>query len=189
MFCRHSSQTRTMTGKSDCGYALRGTLVHCPRLGVVEFLRDQLLGGRQPVLSSSTLILTPSVVDERGIITRLSPAGDSDAAEYIKQNTVETIPSGNFLIPTFCDLHHHAPQFMYRGTGLDLPLMQWLDKYAYKAEESLDSNPDLARKVYQQLARRLIEAGTGAVLLFGTINSQTKFVRAHSCEASRLRIF
>jgi guanine deaminase len=63
---------------------------------------------------------------------------------------------------------------MYQGTGLDLPLMQWLDEYAYKAEESLDEKPDLARKVYHRLAQRLTEVGTGAVLLFGTIKTETK---------------
>ena len=52
--------------------------------------------------------------------------------------------------------------------------MKWLDEYAFKAEEKLDADPVLARKVYTQLAKRLIEHGTGAVLLFGTIREETK---------------
>lgn len=54
--------------------------------------------------------------------------------------------------------------------------MQWLDEYAFKAEERLDSDPDLAQRVYQRLAERLIANGTGAVLLFGTIKEDTKYV-------------
>lgn len=54
--------------------------------------------------------------------------------------------------------------------------MQWLDEYAFKAEESLDLDPQLARKVYGRLADRLIENGTTAVLLFGTIKEETKSV-------------
>jgi guanine deaminase len=84
------------------------------------------------------------------------------------------IPKGSFLLPTFCDLHLHAPQFLYQGTGLHLPLMEWLNQYAFQAEERLDTDSSLARKVYQQLAKRLIENGTGAVLLFGTIKEETK---------------
>ena len=84
------------------------------------------------------------------------------------------IPSGSFLLPPFCDLHLHAPQFLYQGTGLDLPLMQWLDKYALKAEHRIDANPILAHKLYTRLASRLKENGTGAVLLFGTIKEETK---------------
>ena len=47
--------------------------------------------------------------------------------------------------------------------------MEWLNEYAFKAEESLDADPQLAETVYRRLATRLIESGTGAVLLFGTI--------------------
>ena len=81
-----------------------------------------------------------------------------------------------FILPTFCDLHLHAPQFLYQGTGLHLPLMQWLDEYAFKAEERLDADPQLAERVYEKLAHKLIEHGTSAVLLFGTIKTDTKSV-------------
>jgi guanine deaminase len=82
--------------------------------------------------------------------------------------------TGSFLLPTFCDLHLHAPQFLYQGTGLDLPLMQWLDEYALKAEERLDVDKILAKRVYERLARRLLQNGTGTVMLFGTIKEETK---------------
>ena len=52
--------------------------------------------------------------------------------------------------------------------------MQWLDQYAFKAEERIDGDPLLARKVYESLASRLIKNGTGAVVLFGTIQENTK---------------
>ncbi len=79
------------------------------------------------------------------------------------------------MLPTFCDLHLHAPQFLYQGNGLHLPLLEWLNQYAFEAEKRLDGDPALARKVYSRLARRLKENGTGAVLLFGTIKEQTKY--------------
>ena len=72
------------------------------------------------------------------------------------------------MLPVFCDLHLHAPQYLYQGTGLDLPLMQWLDIYALKSEEQLGN-------VYRKLAKRLLTNGTGIVLLFGTINEDTKY--------------
>ena len=89
---------------------------------------------------------------------------------------VITVPQGSFFVPTFCDLHLHAPQFLYQGTGLHLPLMKWLDEYAFKAEERIDGEPELARRVYKRLAERLVQNGTGAVLLFGTIKEETKSV-------------
>ena len=41
-------------------------------------------------------------------------------------------------------------------------------------EERLDADPELADKVYKKLAATLVEHGTGAVLLFGTIKTETK---------------
>ena len=116
-------------------------------------------------------------VNEQGFITHAESALSAASKSLLEHSTedVLSITSGSFILPTFCDLHLHAPQFMYQGNGLDLPLMQWLDKYAFKAEESLDNDAALARRVYEHLTRRLIEHGTGAVLLFGTIKEQTKY--------------
>jgi guanine deaminase len=119
-------------------------------------------------------------VDADGFITHFAPASSSKSSQLLQHSTaaaagLTVVPSGSFVLPTFCDLHLHAPQFLYQGTGLDLPLMQWLDEYAYRSEERLDGDPSLAQRVYTRLARRLLENGTGAVLLFGTIKTETKY--------------
>ncbi|KAH7885261.1 hypothetical protein F5I97DRAFT_1884009 [Phlebopus sp. FC_14] len=163
-----------MAKATSVAYALQGTFVHCPSLGQVEILRDHLL-----------------LVDDQGFISQICPASLEASQEFIRQygSSVKILPPGHLLLPTFCDLHLHAPQFMYQGTGLDLPLMQWLDNYAFKAEESLDANPDLARKVYKRLAQRLTEVGTGAVLLFGTIKTETNLILAEEMQTAGLRAF
>ena len=109
-------------------------------------------------------------VDSAGFIVSLGPYNGQDLTDVVQ------VPRGSFILPTFCDLHLHAPQFLYQGTGLHLPLMEWLNEYAFKAEEKLDADSDLAERVYRRLARRLIENGTGAVSLFGTIKEETKSV-------------
>jgi guanine deaminase len=122
-------------------------------------------------------------VNNEGVTTHLESSKSPKSIEILQKykddhhdltEPILDIPSGSFLLPPFCDLHLHAPQFLYQGTGLDLPLMQWLDKYALKAEHRIDANPDLAHKLYTRLANRLKENGTGAVLLFGTIKEETK---------------
>lgn len=118
-------------------------------------------------------------VDTTGHISHFDHASTTLSRSLLSNESddhIVLIPSGNFILPTFCDLHLHAPQFLYQGTGLHLPLMEWLNEYAFKAEESLDQNADLARLVYTRLGERLIENGTGAVLLFGTIKEETKWV-------------
>ena len=119
-------------------------------------------------------------ISDTGYITYIGLASQAESAQKIAQASSDLVvtPKGSFLIPTFCDLHLHAPQFLYQGTGLHLPLMKWLDEYAFKAEERVDTDPALAHKVYTRLAQRLVEHGTGAVLLFGTIKEESKYAVA-----------
>ena len=35
------------------------------------------------------------------------------------------------IIPGLVDTHIHAPQFTYRGMGMDLELLEWLDRQAF----------------------------------------------------------
>ncbi|KAJ8080430.1 hypothetical protein PM082_017263 [Marasmius tenuissimus] len=151
-----------------------GSFVHCPRLGQLDILNDHLL-----------------VVDDSGFIIHSEPSNSIKSSRYIEAhpNSLTQLSPGNFLIPTFCDLHLHAPQFLYQGNGLHFPLMKWLDEYAFKAEERLDADPVLARKVYTRLAERLIEQGTGAVLLFGTIREETNLILAEVLQSAGLRGF
>lgn len=124
-------------------------------------------------VGASQIILIPSqVVSDEGFISHLEHVTSTASKNAIRsledsRASIIKLPRGSFLLPTFCDLHLHAPQFLYQGNGLHLPLLQWLDEYAFKAEEKLDSDPQLARKVYQRLSERLIQNGTGTVLLFG----------------------
>lgn len=136
-----------------------GTLCHAPALGSLEIMHDHAV-----------------LVDDDGYISGVHLRDDPRVQEEVlaRPDAVYTLPPSSFLLPTFVDLHLHAAQFTYLGTGLHLPLMQWLDEFAYKSEEMLDADAALARTVYTTLARRLIEYGTGAALLFGTIKEQTK---------------
>ncbi|KAH7919244.1 Metallo-dependent hydrolase [Leucogyrophana mollusca] len=154
--------------------AFKGTFVHFPALGQLEVLKDYLL-----------------VVDDRGLISHIAAANSEASLQFLNESGISPtiIPNGSFALPTFCDLHLHAPQFLYQGTGLHLPLMQWLDEYAYRSEERVDADPVLARKVYKRLAERLVEAGTGAILLFGTIKKETNLILAEEMQNAGIRAF
>lgn len=153
---------------------VRGTFVHCLHSSGLEILYDYLLA-----------------VDDLGFITHFDPAASSQSTQFLtnSKDSPKQLPEGSFLLPTFCDLHLHAPQFLYQGNGLHLPLMEWLNEYAFKAEERLDADPVLARRVYTRLAERLVENGTGAVLLFGTINEETNIVLADVMHKAGIRAF
>ncbi|KAF8333994.1 uncharacterized protein EI90DRAFT_3145018 [Cantharellus anzutake] len=150
-----------------------GSFVDTPQLGKLRIVNDQAL-----------------LVDEQG---NIAGAIDVDEAVSLSDNPqIQTfrVPTGSFLIPTFCDLHLHAPQYLYLGTGLHLPLMEWLNEYAFKAEEKIDDDPEgLGHRVYSSLANRLIRSGTGAALLFGTICEESNLVLAETFQSAGLRGF
>ncbi|KAG8981429.1 hypothetical protein FRB90_007254 [Tulasnella sp. 427] len=158
---------------------VHATIVQTPSLGQLEVIHDQMI-----------------VVDLMGYISAILHRESEEARTVIEKASrqsppviVEELPPGSFLVPTFVDLHLHAPQFLYLGSGLHLPLMQWLNEYAYKAEERLDADPELTKRVYGRLAERLLEAGTGAVLAFGTIRTETNLILANVMQAKGLRAF
>ena len=39
------------------------------------------------------------------------------------------------IIPGMTDLHIHAPQYTFRGTGMDLELLEWLETNTFPEEE------------------------------------------------------
>jgi guanine deaminase len=104
-------------------------------------------------------------VSSEGKIVYLSPI--SSPASYgfhlnFKPSEIVRLPRHTFLLPTFTDVHIHAPQYLYAGTGLDLPLMSWLERYAFRAETRIDGDTALAERVYTRLGQRLLENGTSA---------------------------
>lgn len=140
--------------------AYRGIFLHCPEAGAVQILEDHIV-----------------FVNAKGLITHVSSASDPAALRrFAALSGAVTLPKGSFVVPTFVDGHIHAPQYLYAGTALDRPLMEWLVEYAFKAEKRIDADLELARRVYSTLAKRLIECGTGCISAFGTVGVEAKSV-------------
>lgn len=53
-------------------------------------------------------------------------------------------------MPGLVDTHIHAPQYSYAGTGLDMPLLKWLETYTFPVESGFN-DLDFARIVYTQV--------------------------------------
>lgn len=71
------------------------------------------------------------------------------------------------IIPGLVDLHIHAPQFAFRGTGMDLELMSWLEQQTFP-EESKYENLDYAKKAYQIFSDAMQKSATTHAVIFAT---------------------
>lgn len=53
-------------------------------------------------------------------------------------------------MPGLVDTHIHAPQYVFTGTGYDLPLLQWLEKYTFPTESRFENN-EFAKHAYRKV--------------------------------------
>lgn len=73
------------------------------------------------------------------------------------------------IIPGLIDLHIHAPQFAFRGLGMDMELLDWLDTYTFP-EESKYSQMEYAQRAYSQFAAHLYRSATTRAGVFATLH-------------------
>ncbi|MEG0215786.1 MAG: amidohydrolase family protein, partial [Hungatella sp.] len=80
------------------------------------------------------------------------------------------------ILPGLVDLHVHAPQYAFRGLGMDLELLDWLNTHTFP-EEAKYRDLDYARKAYGIFAEQMKQSATTRACIFATIhNSATKIL-------------
>ena len=89
------------------------------------------------------------------------------------------------LIPGFSDLHIHAPQFSFRGLGMDMELLDWLNTYTFP-EESKYQDLVYADRAYSQFADCLRRSATTRVVMFATIHAPATKLLMEKMENSGL---
>ena len=89
------------------------------------------------------------------------------------------------IIPGLCDLHIHAPQFAFRGLGMDLELLDWLDTYTFP-EESRYADIEYANTAYGYFVDELRLGATTRACLFATLHTQATELLMEKLEQSGL---
>ena len=98
----------------------------------------------------------------------------ADELAALRGGDIELVELGDrMLIPGFVDAHAHAPQHAFTGTALDLPLLEWLERYTFPHEARF-ADPEHARKIYTRAVRNHLRNGSTTVSYFATIQSNPK---------------
>lgn len=96
---------------------------------------------------------------------------------------------GNCLIiPGMTDLHVHAPQYPFRGLGMDLELLEWLSVNTFP-EESKYSDLSYARHSYEIFVKNLLLTTTTRACIFATIHNEATLVLMDLLEDSGLSTY
>lgn len=94
--------------------------------------------------------------------------------------------SGKLIIPGLTDLHLHAPQYSYRGTGMDLELLEWLETYTFP-EESKYQDLAYAKEAYSAFVKDLLYSPTTRACIFATIHKEATITLMDMLEESGLK--
>ena len=75
------------------------------------------------------------------------------------------------IIPGMVDLHIHAPQYAFRGMGMDYELIEWLNTQTFP-EEGKYKDKDYAKKAYTIFADNMKNSATTRACIFATRHRQ-----------------
>ena len=92
------------------------------------------------------------------------------------------------ILQSFADLHLHAPQYPMMATGMDLPLLDWLEAYAFPTE-SRCRDEGYARTLYRKLARDLVRNGTTRVCIFSSLHRPATLILMEELERAGIHGF
>lgn len=90
------------------------------------------------------------------------------------------------IIPGLVDLHVHAPQYAFRGLGMDLELIDWLNTHTF-VEEAKYANLAYADKAYDIFVEDLLKSATTRACIFGTIHPEATLLLMRKLELAGLK--
>ena len=90
------------------------------------------------------------------------------------------------IVPGYSDLHTHAAQYRHRGLGMDLTLIDWLERLTYP-EEARFADAAFARDVYGRFAAELRAGFTTRACIFASAHREGTEILMEALEETGLR--
>ena len=149
-----------------------GTAYHAPRSDRLDVLIDVAIG-----------------VDASGVISDVVPVADARGQELLRSaKRVKRLGPSERLLPGLIDTHIHAPQWPQLGTGLDLPLEEWLFAYTFPLEARY-ADEGFADRVWRHMVPSLLAHGTTTAAYFSSIHEGATRRLAEVCGEAGQRAF
>ena len=86
------------------------------------------------------------LVVENGVISKIY--SQDKLPDALKNEEIEDY-GDSLILPGLIDMHLHAPQFAFRGLGMDMELLDWLNTYTFP-EEAKYKDIEYAKKAYKK---------------------------------------
>ena len=79
--------------------------------------------------------------------------------------------TGKLIMPGMTDLHVHAPQYTFRGLGMDMELLEWLQTNTFP-EEAKYKDLNYAKSAYSFFTEDLKNSFTTRACIFATLHTE-----------------
>ena len=145
-----------------------GTIVHSTSPSSLHILPSALLA----VESSRITLFVPDVT-RNAVQSALSAAN-------IASHNVTYLSHGQFLMPGFIDTHNHAPQWLHRGQGQGLHILEWLDQVAFH-HESLFADASHAKRVFSSVVSGMLRQGVTTASYYSSRHCEATKILADTC--------
>ena len=130
-----------------------------------------------------------AVVVRDGVVQAVHPAVSREAADAcLAADEVVRLGRNERLLPGLVDTHIHAPQWPQLGTGLDIPLEQWLFDYTFPLEARY-ADAGFALDVWERMVPTLLAHGTTTAVYYATIHEEATLRLAETCAHFGQRAF
>lgn len=158
-----------MAKSQEASSAFYGTVIYSTSPTTISILQNTLL-----TISS-------------GRIVSLRPDTPPDELPSLGVPIKKLAPR-QFLIPGFVDTHNHAPQWMQRGLGQGMHILDWLEGVTFPNEARF-RDVEYARRVYGSLVDGVLRQGVTTASYYGSLHGDATCVLADTCLAKGQRAF
>lgn len=157
--------------------AIHGTLIHSKNPTSIEILPDTLL-----------------LINANGTITHCIPNTPVNSASVALASINTSLPASSiryidppsFLTPSFTDTHNHAPQYLQRGLGQGMHILDWLSTITFP-NESRFSDPQYAQRMYTRLVSAFLKQGITTASYYASLHGPATRHLAEACLAQGQR--
>ena len=130
-----------------------------------------------------------AVVVRNGIVEAVHSASSREGVDACAAaDEVVYLSARERLLPGLIDTHIHAPQWPQLGTGLDIPLEQWLFDYTFPLEARY-ADAGFALEVWERMVPTLLAHGTTTAVYYSSIHEEATLRLAETCAHFGQRAF
>lgn len=143
-------------------FVVKGNILYCKEIGKME------------TVENGYIVCVDGI--SRGVYTAIPQ-------EYANLTLYDY--TDKLIIPGLVDLHIHAPQFHQRGTGMDMELLDWLNKRTFKQESQFE-DLEFADKAYTIFVDAMKKSATTRASIFATRHRPATLLLMEKLEESGL---